>query len=122
MNDLAGMSGGAYSFIPKLAPWIFVYFDLVGSYVPVQNQAMAVGINAAVGDVFGEVVWDFLTGSSSSIKHLLSCAVVQFIGAFVAVQFLLPMTGITPGNLMYASFATLGGHLAKWVLSMFNNK
>ena len=112
----------AFNLIPKLSPPIFVYFNLVGRYIGVSNDALAAGINAGAGDIFGELVWNFMTNTKTSLMTVIKCGVSYFLGAFLAIRFVLPMTGISPSPIIYAVSAVMGGHAIKWFMTLFLNK
>lgn len=112
----------AWNIVPKLAPPLFVYFDILGSYVNFGGDAMTAAVNAGAGDMFGELIWNFMTNTSTSLWRIIQCGASYFLGAFLTIRFLLPLTGITPTPIVLAISAALGGHIIKWIMGLFLNK
>ena len=112
----------AFNLVPKLAPPVFVYFDILGSYVNFGGDAMTAAVNAGAGDMFGELIWNFMTNTATSFWRIIQCGASYFLGAFIMIRFLLPLTGITPSRIVLAIAASLGGHMIKWFMGLFLNK
>lgn len=109
--------------VPKFSAPIFVYFNIVGGYLGMGSTALAAGIDAGVGDVFGELLYNFMTNSKTTIWGLIKCGASHLIGAFLAIRFILPMTGLDSSNrLILTVAAVVGGNLMKWFSGIFLNK
>lgn len=109
------------SWVPTIAPPLFIYFDVLGGYLGFNSRAMNVAINGAAGEAFGQVIWNFMTNSKTNLFHVFKCAASYGAGAFIGVQYILPMTGMTPSPPVYTLAAMLGGHVLKWLLGFFGD-
>ena len=115
--NLSGMG-----LIPQLSPSLFVYFDIVGGYLGFADRSIGVALDAAAGEIFGQVVWNFMTNTKTDLWGLMKCAATFGAGAFIGAKFILPMIGVAPSPLVLCLVASLGGHLMKWLLAMFGMK
>lgn len=108
--------------VPKFTPPIFIYFNVMGRYLGMGDEAISAAVDGGVGDVFGELLYGFMTNSKISIMGLVKCGLSYAVGAFVGVRFILPMTGITPSKMVVTLAAVIGGHVIKWLSNIFLNK